>query len=68
MQPLGPTGGDTVRMKTGNVAKSRIHLEPFGPRWTLFVDDKPVISTHDRRWLLRFAVNLRKSLATASLS
>ncbi|MDR3403708.1 MAG: hypothetical protein P4L99_14515 [Chthoniobacter sp.] len=55
-------------MKTGNVAKSRIHLEPIGPRWTLFVDDKPVISTHDRRWLLRFAVNLRKSLATASPS
>jgi len=63
MRPPCPLSGVSHLMKTGNVAKSRIRLEPIGKRWLLFVDAKPVISTQDRRWLIRFAVNLRKTLA-----
>ncbi|MEP6673316.1 MAG: hypothetical protein ABJF10_29465, partial [Chthoniobacter sp.] len=61
-----PGGRRNPTMKAGRTTKSRIHLEPQGDRWMLLVDDKPVICTHDRRWLLRFAVNLRKTLASDS--
>ena len=50
-------------MKLGNLTKSRIRLQPGGERWVLVVDQTPVISTTDRRWLRRFAVRLREALA-----
>ncbi|EDY21346.1 hypothetical protein CfE428DRAFT_1639 [Chthoniobacter flavus Ellin428] len=50
-------------MKLGDAAKGRIQLQPLGGRWTLFVDDKSVISTTDRHWLRRFAVTLRQNLS-----
>ncbi len=53
-------------MKIASAPKSRVQLKSKGCQWTLFVDDQPVISSHDRRWLQRFAANLRKILATDS--
>jgi hypothetical protein len=55
-------------MKIGHIAKGRIHVETHGKRWMLFVDQKPVISTDDRRWLKRFAVKLRRTICEEQLS
>lgn len=56
-------GESFCRMKLGDAAKSRIQLQSVDGRWTLFVDDKSVISTTDRHWLRRFAVTLRQNLS-----
>jgi hypothetical protein len=53
-------------MKIGHRVKDRIHLESTGGRWLLIVDERPVISTQDRRWLRRVAVKLRRILADGS--
>jgi hypothetical protein len=50
-------------MKLGDTAKGRIQLHSVDGIWTLFVDDKSVISTTDRHWLRRFAVTLRQNLS-----
>lgn len=50
-------------MKIGTTAKERIRLKPVGHSWILIVDQKPLISTPDRHWLRRFAVQVRQSLA-----
>jgi hypothetical protein len=50
-------------MKLGHTAKRRIHVKLVEHRWLLMVDDKAVVCSHDRTWLQRFAVNLRKMLA-----
>jgi hypothetical protein len=59
-------GRSLIRMKNGDAAKNRIRLTPGGQRWLLEVDQIPVISTSDRRWLRRFAVRLRQTLAKES--
>jgi hypothetical protein len=50
-------------MKIGDATKNRIRLKPGGERWLLVVDQQPVISTSDLRWLRRFAVKLRQALS-----
>jgi len=50
-------------MKIGDTTKARIRLRSGDGRWLLVVDETPVITTSDRRWLRRFAVKLRQTLS-----
>jgi hypothetical protein len=63
-RPAGIRADDLpLKMKIGDTTKARIRLRSGDGRWLLVVDDTPVITTSDRRWLRRFAVKLRQTLS-----
>jgi len=63
-QPAGIGTDDLgLKMKIGDTTKARIRLRRGDGRWLLVVDETPVITTSDRRWLRRFAVKLRQTLS-----
>ncbi len=63
LQPPPIVTDDASVMKATNAAKTRVRVKAVGSRWILVVDQSPIISTGDRRWLRRFAVTLRQKLA-----
>jgi hypothetical protein len=42
--------------------QTRVHLKNSGRRWVLVVDERPIISSSDQRWLRRVAVDVRRRL------